>query len=633
MKLFKKQDKEAKAKSQKPDKGTDDGGPDGKKKRGGSGEGIQTLFANHVEKMVFGVAVLGALFLAFKGFMGRTAIENDLAPHKLQQQAQQASTKVNSFSWNEFKAERDREKNFLERSNETQEKVAANNYSIGQLIMPPYAPAKTLRTDPVILAARDLRVLTGYGPLLVKNRRGETVIQPRDPNAPQRLQRDLPWQQWVVANGDQTRGVYFNAITALIPYAEQVAEFAKLKNAEGYDPERDQPKYLRWALFREEAIPGQGVKKKVITLANLARLEANWGGHGENTLDPPKKFIHEKLTCTVPPILINDLPRFTTHPGIPREIPEKRVDGYAELPDDPPPVDETDPFRFSYTEGQREAETPLEGGPESELAVGEAPPEYLLFRYFDTEVSPGRTYRYSLLLQLDDPNRPEDGTPPSPDTLDQSVAERLNTSKRSRGVTSPKSAPSAAVTVGSGGRVIAGEVAAAERVSVDKGASFARDEPSATIMATTFLPKTGASIPVVETVHRGSVANYKKSVWYWPPKGNRAFQAEDQVILTNSTIFDIRGGTNLADTGLKAPGRLLVFDRNGQMTVIDELEDATIFESTRVPEPELETRPEENVDTRRRTREGRPDDLLEGGPRRRERANPRGNRARGQRNR
>jgi hypothetical protein len=307
---------------------------------------------------------------------------------------------------------------------------------------------------------------------------------------------------------------------------------------------------------------------------------------------------------------MDEMPRFALHPGIPREVEAQddvRDEPAKTVPD--VPADEGDLFRFSVPRTETK-EAPIEKGQEGLVDDSEVPPDYLMFRYFDTEVRPGRTYRYKLILLMDDPNSPIEGTPPSADTLDQTVSERL-VKKRRPGITTPVSDPSDPVYVAEGSRVLAGEVTPTDTVTLTDGGSFPRDEPSATIMATTFLPDSGANIPVVENVHRGSVANYIRSVWYWPPMGNRAERVENHPFRTDSTILDIRGGEALADTGLQAPGQLLVFDANGRMSVIDELEDATVLESSRVPEPE--------VDNRNGNRRETPDDTILDGPRGRDR--------------
>lgn len=601
MKLFKKKDKEAKAK--KSDKASDEGGSsEGKKKRGGGGDGIKILFANHIEKMLFGLAALGALFLVFKGFSARTAIEGSKAPNELRQQADSAKQFVNATPWSDFRSDRDREKNFFERSSETLKKVAAENYSIGQLIKPPMRPARTLRMDPELLAARDLRVVPGYGPLAVKNNDGGK--RGRSIDAPQRQSLKQPWKQWISADGKETEGVYFNAVTALIPYLEQLRLYAPLKNTEGHDDQRDQPQYLDWALRRQEVANGKPVGKPVfLTKKKLAKSQAKWAGRVEDILNPPAAAVSELLTCAIPPILIDDLPHYAVHPRIPIKSAEEEEGQKPEAPlpgDEPETGDEWDFAPETPRNEGRKSDTP-----DPKVEKKDQPPEFYLFRYFDTSVKPGKTYRYQLLLHMDDPNNPVSGSPPPPDTLDQKVSERL-LKTRKPGRRAPQSAWSKPAYVALGSRMLAGNVVAAPTAPAgSSGQRFPSDEPLANVMVTSFQFESGASIPLVKKVYRGTVANFDDSVWYWPPVGINAQRAEDHSFRTNATVLDIRGGQPLVGTSLNAPGVLLVFDKAGRMSVVDELDDATTYHTNFVPS-------EEEPKKGGRKKREEPDSLLEG---------------------
>ena len=600
MKLFKKKDKDAKAKKKaKPEKGADDGGSsEGKKKKRAGGDGIATLFVNHIEKMLLGLAALFALVMIFKGFAARTAIEGNKAPQQLQSQAQQAVSKMNGYSWSDFRSSRDQDKQFLARSAATQQKVKLEDYAMGQLIKPPMIPAKTLRTDPVLLAAEDLRVVSGYGPMVTK---GFAADGEKNPNAPIRDSDRRQWEEWINPMGDVTKGVYFNAVTAAIPIAEQRRLFAPLKNTDGYDKDRDQPKYLAWLLYREESIPGQPKPRQTkISIRNYNNSREQWGGSGDVTLDPPEKYMHPVLSGKVPPILLGDMPQYAVHPKIP--LKEEVVAMAGQPEQEKPKAAEVDEWGTEIFSSQDRTEEKTEAIDETEK---ERPAEYFLFRYFDLDVKPGRSYRYSLMMLMDDPNRPSSSgsNAPKPETLDQTVAERLASSKR-RGRTTPRSEPSNRVYVSTGSRIIAGDVTAATYASAEGGV-FAAGEPEAQIMATTFKPENGASIPAVETVYRGSVANYAKDVWYWPPLGNRAERAENHLFKTNTTVLDIRGGKELANSGIDSPGELLVLDPQGRLSVASELEDADTFRSLWVPEPEVEKRPSRNDDDERGNRRRR----------------------------
>ncbi len=602
MKLFKKKDGAEKAKKAKPEKGAEDGGSsDAKKKKRGGGDGVATLFANHVEKMLLGVAALIALVMIAKGFSARTAIQ-DKAPNELQDRATKAVRSMNTSTWAEFRSERDSEKEFLKRSKQTLTEVAPEDYSLGSLINPPMVPAKTLRTDPELIAATDLRVVSGFGPLVVDTQSEDSQIE-RAPDAPVRESVEEAWRKWVTPSGDATRGVYFNAVTGLVPYAQQLANYAPLRTTEGYDPERDQPTYMYWVLTRQEAVAGKKGVTQTISLNTYKKSMKSWRGVADPALDPPEEYVSDVLTCKVPPILLGDLPRYAIHPKIPREPKKKEVEKPKQ--EDVPAEETPDGGEEEWAPDFLEHDLPAKDETEAveEKGVENAPPEFLLFRYFDLNVRPGRVYRYSLKLYLEDPNRPPKGTAPNPDQLDQSVAERLATDKRRGYRVTPASKPSDAVAVSSGGRVLVGSVTAPS-MATDRGVKYTSGEASAEIMAISFKTDSGASIPAVETAYRGTVANYVKSVWYWPPLKRRAERAENQGFKTDVTVLDVQGGEELGGADLTAPGKLLVMDASGKMSVVDELEDAGAFASNRVPEPEVEKRPSASRDEGRTRRRG-----------------------------
>ena len=646
MKLFKskKDGKEKKADKPVADTGS---AKDGKKKRGGGDGGIGVLFANHVEKLLLVLAVVMAVMMVFSGFRNRSAIEGNKSPEDLGQQASRAVSVVNGGTWDDFRSDRDRDKHFLDRATETQENILVEAYATGQLIKPPLIPARTLRTDPSLLAPRDLHVTSGYGALAVKQGpNGSRDGQPGVRRVGQRRQQDdVAWKKYVRGtSGENTKGAYFAAVTALIPYREQLEAFKTLKNTVGYKPERDQPHFLMWVLRRAEVTGAENEKLAWKTIARshtAARQAAQlWDGQGdEKRINPPSKYTDELLTFRVPPLLLDDLPRYTFHPAIPRELP-KPVEPETAAPKTETPDEEDmwgglESFQLSQRsegersgreDGPREREGSRESGREEtppqrdEFDAGDRvvnPPEYLMFRYFDLTVRPGRSYRYQLLLLLDDPNDPRKGgqfNPPDADTLDQTVSERLHKKRTGQskipfGRLAPPSEPSPVVYVGRGERMLAGKVTPSEMVTIRDQGQFAREEPAAKVMVMTFQPTNGADIPAVKDFHRGSVGNFVETVKYWPPAGEFAQSAENHDFNTDLLVLDIRGGDPLADSGIANPGEILIFNRDGRMEVIDELRDARIFESRFVPpiEETVEERP------RDREREGSREDARRGG--------------------
>ncbi len=632
MKLFKSK-KEAPPK--KAGKAAAENAPakEGKKKRSGllSDGGLNELLANHVEKALLVVALMLAIMIVFSGFGKRNGIEGNKSPDDLQQQATSAVAHVTGGSWSEFQAERDREKHFLDRATETQKNVLVEDYEMAQLIKPPLVPARTLRTDPQLLAPRDLQVITGFGALAVKPAPGSARDSGGRGNGPRRDRDAQGWREFVRTGGVNTKGVYFASVTALVPYREQLAEYKTLKNTVGYDVLRDQPHYLMWFLRRAEINGEEPLKWKIVAKSFTARRAAEevWDGEGdEKRLDPPQRYTDELLTFKVPPLLLNDLPRYTFHKSIPRELP-KPADEETDAPkrdsasddglfggfdvDASPRIAPREGRGREEDNGTEGPEEVREGADESEAGERAAnPPEYLMFRCFDLTVEPGKSYQYQLMLLLDDPNDPRGSgfQPPDADTLDQTVSERLHKKRTGQskvpfGRLAPLSEPSPIAYVGNGDRMLAGKVTPAEIVTLrDQPGSFARDEPAAQVMVMTFQPTNGANVPAVKEFHRGSVGNFVENASYWPPGGEYAESVENQRFQTDLLVLDIRGGGPLQDIGVEIPGQILIFNRDGRMEVISELSDMAAFESNIVPP--VEEKPEDSPRAEEGEREEKP---------------------------
>ncbi len=256
-------------------------------------------------------------------------------------------------------------------------------------------------------------------------------------------------------------------------------------------------------------------------------------------------------------------------------------------------------------------------------------PEYKMFRYVDTDVRPGTWYQYRLQLVIEDPNDPNDGAAPSPNALEGDVQERVKASATSKqrssiayfGRVAPVSQPSNVAYVSDGRRLLAGTATQPSPLSVrgqnrvfDKPA----DEPTAKVMALQFDPSIPGEIPGEIEVRRGSVAKFAEDVWVPYPREGKLRLHKDQAFDVPALVLDIRGGEPGSHDALRAPGELLVWNIQGEMELLNELDDSEEYEQYRfAPEEEKAAAPrsgdgprglEEFGDSgrrgRRRSREG-----------------------------
>jgi hypothetical protein len=243
-----------------------------------------------------------------------------------------------------------------------------------------------------------------------------------------------------------------------------------------------------------------------------------------------------------------------------------------------------------------------------------APPKYKMLRFTDTNVQPGRKYRYKVQVLLYDPNHPFLGDPmmgvmgviaPNPASLAPEVQTRIKqldaadaAKSKERGSTyrtfwveSPWSEPSAVVELPPKNRILATKVEAGGTSRVTSQATkqvvqMPTTEPRASAVAVVFDETKVADIPVeVEKVSRGTVFNLTaEKLKVIHPIVKQVIELDKPYsAVTDAFVTDIMGGERIpalpssaasADQQLTAPGELLVFDPQGNLRVQSEIESA-----------------------------------------------------------
>jgi len=290
-------------------------------------------------------------------------------------------------------------------------------------------------------------------------------------------------------------------------------------------------------------------------------------------------------------------------------------EGLLEI-DDLPPIGEgpTDIGDIGVPTGL-DSEEDYRFGPDGEYGENLEPVPYRLIRYTDTTVQPGRKYRYRTRVYLYDPNslitvggaqdsytaadggRGEfDGASDggasglNESMLEEEVLQRLKareaktleTGKPNPYISTPWSDPSPVVSVPARPeKVLAGSVVAATKV-VNGDIRFERGEPSAKLAAVIWSKKRTVDMPAEKEVMRGSFLNFRAQTDVIHPQLLMVRRLTDEHFDLDSMVLDIRGGERLPRSSsgsdpLTAPGELLLIDRDGNLIVRSEVEDAEEF--------------------------------------------------------
>lgn len=200
----------------------------------------------------------------------------------------------------------------------------------------------------------------------------------------------------------------------------------------------------------------------------------------------------------------------------------------------------------------------------------------ILLRFFDNSVEPGHRYRYRVKLALMDVN---DGV--QVQYLDKTVTERrdalANAKLRTFRLTE-WSEPSPIASVPLPVRLY---LVAAEPAKPVAGSS-----PEAEILIKALDSKFAAEIARKEKVTRGAVLNVREKAEVVWSNNYEVEQDPEFNFRTGTTLVDVQGGEKLSSKNrdLVAPGRAVVMDAAGKLSIQHELKDAPVvkdFDATK----------------------------------------------------
>ncbi len=460
------------------------------------------------------------------------------------------------------------------------------------------------RPEPKFLPLVDVRVATGYGALSMRD-----SSDPKATATPAKGAKDSPLPHPIpggkglrngptvaAADGDKAapaggsaapaagsmlKGKQWAVITGLVPLQSQSKEYrAVFRDARHTDANLDSPHYTSFQVERAEVSPGTvaGDNEKwqpVDVKASEKEMAAiiDW-----DTEAVDQVFTDPVLTQKLPRIIGKDKEhgKSILHPKIPlgqQERGEPRVATSVGLGSATPGGR---PAGGGFTGmggsgGLRGATAAAGGGvagePRSTAVVALPKHEYLLFRFFDFTVQPGKTYAYRVKLILNNPNH----AVPS---------QYLTSAQLTKGLTreAPWSEPSPAATIPRGADLLVGSI---------KRASGLNDQKMEVVVRM-WEPKEAVDAARTAELVRGQLANFAADDVAVDGQGGPS--TKRIAFQTDTLVVDMAGGDSLPGGGRvrPSPSQMLVLEPNGQLAVKSEMTDSDVYEPTRVRLKEMQ---------------------------------------------
>lgn len=422
----------------------------------------------------------------------------------------------------------------------------------------------------------------------------------------------------------KTEGRHWITVTGSIPIRKQSSIYGDLFSGAQYvDDVRDMPRYVYYELERGEVGKGGAVNWQKVDVIKAMKKENNrWAGMGSDQVGynymPPTVTGFPPMAMNCPPMLskpfgeeIANLPNIPLNSSEQIAMQEEEIKEWNQLQDEMNQFDESslldrDPFADAGRMGGTGLGSGMMGGMDSSssgmvsgsgMMTGGAnnggnpdwminqdavnrsrmrvqaavAVDYYLFRYFDFDVEPDKTYQYRVKLILANPNY---------GVKEEFVEDPATVTKRY--VETEFSKASNPVSLGADSRVFAQGVEAATRPG---------QEPRITL-SSVYFDADSASESIVQnlSMKRGQVANFYKqthnpvqvsggmtSDMYGMQgmtggKGANTSKSVDHV--SDITIVDALGGVKTSSDGLNSPGKVMILEPNGILQVRELKEDA-----------------------------------------------------------
>ncbi len=206
--------------------------------------------------------------------------------------------------------------------------------------------------------------------------------------------------------------------------------------------------------------------------------------------------------------------------------------------------------------------------------------DFLLLRFFDFTVEPGKKYKYRVRLVLADPNYNIPDNVLAPAVLDRVHKAVQATQKRPEfraiEIWSDPS-PTVGIPLSGDVKLVDVKVPSADKVN---------DEPSAKLLVSSFdvdeRDKNNAIQAAIERdFRRGFVANFQEDAEYLVEGGTAIDTRENFKFMTGMTLLDVDGGQKLTKD-MTTPGRVLIMGPAGELYIHDEIDDKPVVEYHKV---------------------------------------------------
>jgi hypothetical protein len=549
---------------------------------------IQGFFIRHVEKLVLIAIVAAFLGLAY-GAATRPSYEHQ--PQELAEAAQRADENIEQIKqpvapdWAKVSP-------YPEIAERSRNVVSETAYGWRRPVDPLIWPEVPLRTEPPLFAAEELRGTAAVGAIQMK-----------------------------AGSGQRTEGQRWIVLTALVPAAKQVQAFAEtFKDLKR--PESDTPKYIHFWVERAEMFGDSrdaNPNWAQINVQAAKQIQNNWTTVAQEVVAAP--FIHDPLVFPLAPLANSSWNDSVAHPpkiplasvasdetpavapvvrpaGAPPDVPPSDMPpgGAAKPAADmpaaapaaegaPTPVAAAAPGGGAPAAPAPGAEAAADGDAETHGHTADVSAvEYLLLRFFDFTVEPGKRYAYRVKLLLANPNYKVEARYLSAPAL----AEKTY-------IESDWSEPCAPVFVPRDDRLLAGPVKAPIRITA---------EPLATVTLVKWMMDRGVETSQEFKISRGQLANLSSEATdlvenesgeaslveeTTPSKAKKREPAGPMITFkTDALLLDVRGGTKWSGQQVFEPGELLLVDYDGRLVVHSEIDDlALIPKPKKIEETEI----------------------------------------------
>jgi hypothetical protein len=577
---------------------------------------IQQFFLDHVEKMVIGGVILFFLVAAYES-LSRKGYEQ--RPTALDEAVSRATSRIergpDALGDYECKVpEIDPNPGGKGRG------LDPRDYAWNVPLWIPPQPAVRRRDGPRVLPVKNLHGEAGRGalaatagaaaappPVVIDSRKRNKPAPP--PAAPEAVRG----QRWVLLVG-------------AVPIKEQSDDYKSCYQTASYKGDHDQPEYLGFFVERAEVgaetTGGQlNWSNFYVSTTTMKKAAENWHRAETEIVDP--KLVHPALTFPLPsrtdaawgeeaacgPLIPVLAAEEGGGPGQQRGAGPAGVvapphPGLAPVPGDagrgpanPGGLDD---------DGKEERVGPAV--PRTTASAEPQGPNYLLFRFFDFDVKPGKQYRYRVFLVLKNPNfglpteyLVDPGLAKPPWLGQKEVTKDAN--KNIIGVKIDEreakwSEPSDPIAVPDDVELLV------QQVKPRRGAA----EPAGMVWVTAWAEKRGVKAHGEFPIVIGKVADFPGCHFTIakPPRpgqgkkpvGPRSLLDSDGPTsvpvdyVTEQLVVDMTGGEHLphGDVTLTRPGELVVMDRAGNLVIHDELQDRAVFDDF-VKQPNDQTKP------------------------------------------